>query len=151
MIEWFVLNQFNLAKSLHIIAVIAWMAGLFYLPRLFVYHCQTRVGSDEDQRFQVMERKLLRVIMNPAMILTWISGIWMVSLSWVSFLAAGWLQLKLLSVLFLTLFHMFCARWRRHFVTGTNQRSERFFRVVNELPLIVLVVIVIMVVFKPFA
>ena len=77
MIEWFLINQFNVAKSLHLIALIAWMAGIFYLPRLFVYHCQVDVGSAEDKRFQTMEAKLLRVIMNPAMILTWIAGVWM--------------------------------------------------------------------------
>ena len=151
MIEWFLINQFNLAKSLHLIALIAWMAGIFYLPRLFVYHCQVDVGSAEDKRFQTMETKLLRVIMNPAMILTWIAGIWMLALAWSAYGSAGWLHIKLVFVALITGFHMFCSRWRRQFAQGSNQRSERFYRLVNEVPTVALIVIVVMVVFKPFA
>ena len=151
MIEWFLANQYSLAKSLHLIALISWMAGIFYLPRLFVYHTQVDVGSDGDRRFQVMEQKLLRVIMNPAMIITWGAGLWLLVLNWAAFGTAGWLWLKLLFVFVVTGFHMLCARWRKSFVAGTNARSEKFFRMVNEIPTVAMILIVILVVFKPFS
>ena len=148
MIEWFLINQFNLAKSLHLIALIAWMAGIFYLPRLFVYHCQVDVGSAEDKRFQTMEAKLLRVIMNPAMILTWIAGVWMLALAWSAYGSAGWLHIKLVFVALIKA--SYDAPLASPVCTGSNQRSERFYRLVNEVPTVALIVVV-MVVFKPFA
>ena len=140
---------YELAKALHIIAVISWMAGIFYLPRLFVYHTQVENGSKEDERFQTMERKLLRVIMNPAMMLTWIAGIAMVVLRPSLLTVLSWFHVKLLLVLVITGFHMACARWRKDFEAGTNNRPEKFYRMVNEIPTVAMIAIVFLVVFQP--
>ena len=140
---------YELAKALHIIAVISWMAGIFYLPRLFVYHTQVENGSKEDERFQTMERKLLRVIMNPAMMLTWIAGIAMVVLRPSLLTVLSWFHVKLLLVLVITGFHMVCARWRKDFEAGTNSRPEKFYRMVNEIPTVAMIAIVFLVVFQP--
>lgn len=146
------LDEWHLwVKALHVIFVVAWMAGLFYLPRLFVYHAKAKVGSELDRTFQVMERKLLRVIMNPAMILTWAFGIALLLAP-----AAGislhdyWIWVKLAGVVGLTLFHHALARWRKDFADGRNTRSEAFYRKVNEAPAALLVIIVIMVIVRPF-
>lgn len=136
-------------KALHVLSVIAWMAGMFYLPRLFVYHTQVARGSEAAQKFMVMEEKLLRVIMNPAMIATWVFGIALVTID-PGLLSQGWLHTKLLAVLGMTGLHMAFARWRRQLAAGTSDRSERFFRLINEAPTLLLVVIVVMVVVKPF-
>lgn len=135
-------------KALHVIAVIAWMAGLLYLPRLYVYHCQVESGSAQCQLFQTMELKLLRVIMNPAMIVAWLCGL---------VLAIGqelyhdiWFLVKLIAVILMTSFHMMLARWRKEFAAGQNQREERFYRLVNEIPTVLMIIIVIMVIVKPF-
>lgn len=135
-------------KAFHIVSFVAWMAGLFYLPRLYVYHTQQASGSETARTFMVMEQKLLRVIMNPAMIATLISGailIWQIDA-----LRDGWLHSKLLLVALLVWFHMLLARWRRRFAEGTNVHSERFYRVVNEAPTVLLILIVVLVVLKPF-
>jgi len=135
-------------KAFHIIAVIAWMAGLLYLPRLFVYHCGAEAGSVQSEIFKVMERRLLKVIINPAMIVTWLLGLW---LAWTGgFLSAGWLHLKVLLVVVLSGLHGLFARWVRDFAADRNPRSERFFRIINELPTILMIIIVILVVVKPF-
>ena len=137
-------------KSLHVIATVAWMAGLFYLPRLYVYHTQAEVGSALSELFKVMERRLLRAIMNPAMIATWILGITLVLTPGVVDWRAGWWHLKLASVLGMTWFHMDLARARRGFEADGRPRSERGWRIMNEVPTILLIVIVIMVIAKPF-
>ncbi len=137
-------------KALHVIGIIAWMAGLLYLPRLFVYHCEATIGSREDQRFQLMERRLLRLIMNPAMIATYLLGS---TLLWISPMVdwhAGWIYVKLALVAVLTWFHHAMGLWRKDFVAGRNQRPARFFRLMNEVPTLAMIVIVIMVVVKPF-
>jgi putative membrane protein len=135
-------------KAFHIIAVIAWMAGLLYLPRLFVYHCGAEPGSRQSETFKVMERRLLKAIMNPAMILTWLLGLWLI---WDGgFLSAGWLHLKVFLVVLLSGMHGFFARWVRDFAADRNPRSEKFYRIVNELPTLLLIGIVILVVLKPF-
>ena len=135
-------------KALHLIAVIAWMAGLLYLPRLFVYHCQAEAGSAQSETFKVMERRLLRAIMNPAMIATWILGLLlMVDLAaW----SQPWFHVKALAILGLTHYHHLLGRWRKAFERGENQKSERFYRLMNEVPTVLMVVIVIMVIVKPF-
>jgi putative membrane protein len=136
-------------KAFHVIFVITWMAGLFYLPRLFVYHSS---ASDEIslERFKVMESKLYRIIMRPSMLLATAFGLWMLFLAWDAFAASGWLWVKLVAVVALLGYHHYCARLLRGFATGENRHSERFYRVFNEVPALLLVVIVIMVVVKPF-
>lgn len=135
--------------AIHIIAVISWMAGLLYLPRLFVYHTKATPGDAQDQLFQLMEKRLLRVIMNPAMIVTWIFGLLLVSLSGLADEAPTWLHVKLLAVVALTALHMVMARWRRQFAQGKNTRSEKFYRIANEVPTLLMILIVVMVVVKP--
>lgn len=135
-------------RFLHIISFVAWMAGLFYLPRLFVYHTQKAAGSDAADTFVVMERKLLRIIMNPALIATLITGgllIWLTD-AWVQ----GWLHTKLLLVALLIGFHMALARWRKQFAAGENAHSERFYRIMNEAPTVLLIGIVFLAVFRPW-
>ena len=135
-------------KALHVISVIAWMAGLLYLPRLFVYHCGASVGSAESETFKTMERKLLRFIMNPAMIASWLFGVMMLVAQPVLF-EFGWLHVKLTAIVLLTGIHMMFARWRRAFDEDRNEHSAGFFRGINEVPTVLMIAIVIMVVVKP--
>ena len=135
-------------KALHVVSVIAWMAGMLYLPRLFVYHAQARKGSDASETFKVMERRLLKAIINPSMILVFITGIALAYLT--GYWQAGWLQTKFILVLGLAGLHGFFARCVRAFAQDTNERSARFYRVLNEAPTILMVLIVILVVVKPF-
>jgi putative membrane protein len=135
-------------KALHILAVIAWMAAFLYLPRLFVYHCQAEAGSRQSETFKVMERRLLRGIMNPSMIVAWAAGLaLMVNLeAWTE----GWFHVKASAVVALTVLHMMAARWRRDFASDANRHSERFYRVMNEVPALLMVAIVVMAVVRPF-
>lgn len=142
-------NYYLWFKSIHIISVIAWMAGMFYLPRLYVYHCRAKVGSEMDKTFQIMEQKLLRIIMNPAMILTYIFGF--LNAHIYGFVALGlWFYIKMFAVLCMTIFHAMLSIWRKDFLLGQNKHSERFYRIVNEIPTILLIISVFMVVIKPF-
>ena len=135
-------------KALHVIAVIAWMAGMLYLPRLFVYHCAAPVGSPLSETFKVMERRLLRVIINPAMIATWLLGLW---LAWDSgFYRAHWLQAKFVLVLAMSAVHGLLARCVKDFGRDQNRNSQKFYRILNEIPTLLLIFIVILVVMKPF-
>ena len=135
-------------KAFHVIAVIAWMAGMLYLPRLFVYHCDAPIGSKESETFKVMERRLLRAIINPAMIAAWALGLW---LAWHGgWFGAPWLQAKILLVLVLSGVHGFLARWMREFAADQNRRSAGFYRIINEVPTVLMIAIVILVVVKPF-
>ncbi len=135
-------------KAVHVIAVIAWMAGLLYLPRLFVYHRGAEPGSEKSETFKVMERRLLRAIMNPAMILTWVFGL---AAAWTGdFWSEGWFHAKMGLVVGLTAAHMAMAKFRRDFEADRNTRSERFYRVFNEVPALLMIGIVILVVVKPF-
>lgn len=136
-------------KALHVISIIAWMAGLLYLPRLFVYHCQVQAGSEASETFKVMERRLLRAIMNPAMIAAYVFGIAMIVLT-PEWMKQGWLHAKLLFVLLLTASHMMMARWRRDFAEDRNTRPQRFYRIANEVPTLLMIGIVIFVIVKPF-
>lgn len=136
-------------KALHVISIIAWMAGLLYLPRLFVYHCEVAAGSDTSERFKVMERRLLRAIMNPAMIAAYVFGIAMIVMT-PEWMKQGWLHAKLLFVLLLTASHMMMARWRREFAEDRNTRPQRFYRIANEVPTLLMIGIVIFVIVKPF-
>lgn len=135
-------------KALHIIAVISWMAGMFYLPRLFVYHTMAEPGSEMSETFKVMEAKLLRIIMNPAMILSWVFGL---AIIWIGSVGLdGWLWVKLLFALVLTGMHGFLAKTRRLFEQDRNVRPEKFYRMINEVPTLAMIVIVILVIFQPF-
>ncbi len=135
-------------KAVHVMAIIAWMAGMLYLPRLFVYHCQAAPGSPQSETFKVMERRLMRIIMNPAMIVAWVIGLW---LAWDGFGFSGsWLHVKLAAVVALSAVHGTLAKGVREFAEDRNTRSERFWRVMNEVPALLMIVIVIMVIVKPF-
>jgi putative membrane protein len=140
-------------KAFHIIAVIAWMAGMLYLPRLFVYHCAAEKGSIQSETFKVMERRLLRAIITPAMIATWVLGLW---LAWhgpdsrYGWFASGWLGAKLMLVLVLSGLHGFLARWVKDFAADSNRHSQKFYRIINEVPTVFMIAIVILAVVKPF-
>jgi putative membrane protein len=140
-------------KAFHIIAVIAWMAGMLYLPRLFVYHCAAETGSVQSETFKVMERRLLRAIINPAMVATWVFGLWLAWLgpdSRYSWFASGWLWAKIILVLGLSVVHGLLARWRKDFAQDRNRHSQKFYRIINEVPTLLMVLIVLLVVLKPF-
>ena len=135
-------------KALHVIAVIAWMAGMLYLPRLFVYHCDAEIGSKQSETFKVMERRLLKAIINPAMAMTWLAGLYLAFAGhWFS---AGWLHGKLLLVAAMSGLHGFLVRCVKDFAADQNLRSHKFYRVINEVPTVLMVGIVILVVVKPF-
>jgi putative membrane protein len=135
-------------KALHVIGVISWMAGLLYLPRLFVYHCEAEAGSKQSETFKVMEHRLLRYIMNPAMMVVWITGPW---LAWAQgMLWDPWLWVKFALVCVLTVYHHALGYWRKDFVGDRNQRPQRFYRLANEVPTALMIGIVILVVVKPF-
>lgn len=138
-------------KAFHIMAVIAWMAGLFYLPRLFVYHADAEPGSELSETFKVMERRLLKAIMTPAMLVSWGLGL-ALALVYESVDWAGdhWFHAKLGLVVALTIFHMVLGRWRREFERDGNIHSARFFRIANEIPTVLMIGIVIMVIVRPF-
>jgi putative membrane protein len=138
-------------KAFHVIAMVAWMAGMFYLPRLYVYHTKAAPGSEMSETFKVMENRLLRVIINPAMIATWVFGLILIfGFDVIDFKTAGWLHAKLTLVILLTVFHIMLARWRKDFAADRNTHSEKFYRAVNEIPTLLLIFIVILVVVKPF-
>jgi protoporphyrinogen IX oxidase len=140
---------FRWELALHLIAVISWMAAQFYLPRLFVYHCQVPVGSAESARFKVMERKLQRLIANPAMIATWVFGVLLILTPGMVNWSAGWWWTKLIGVVLMSGFHGACSKWRKNFAADRNTRSERFYRIANEIPTVLMIIIVIMAVVQP--
>jgi putative membrane protein len=137
-------------KALHVISLIAWLSGLFYLPRLFVYHCATQRGSVESERFKVMERRLMKQIMSPAMIATWVFGLLLVLTPGIIDWHAGWWHTKLLMVILMTGFQGAASRWRKNFLEDRNVKSAKFYRIANEVPTVLMVIIVIMVIVKPF-
>jgi putative membrane protein len=135
-------------KAFHVIAIIAWMAGMLYLPRLFVYHCEAEPRSRQSETFKVMERRLLYAIITPAMVVSWALGLW---LAWAGgFYAAGWLHAKVLLVLALSALHGFFLRCVREFAQDRNRFSQKFYRIINEVPAVLMVGIVILAVVKPF-
>lgn len=135
-------------KVLHVIAIISWMAGMLYLPRLMVYHCDAPKGSPQSETFKVMERRLLKAIMNPAMIVAWLAGLW---LAWDGgWFTSGWFHVKLALVLVMSGFHGALSRWVRDFAADRNVRPARFYRIMNEVPTLLMIGIVIMVIVKPF-
>lgn len=147
----FLISAYPWTKSLHVISVIAWMAGLFYLPRLFVYHAE-KVGQEGEmaELFQVMEVRLLRAIMNPAMIATWVFGLCLVFTPGVVDWGAVWPYAKALSVLIMTWFHHWLGLRRKEFLRGENSRSGRTYRIMNEVPTLLLIIIVVSVIARPF-
>ena len=137
-------------KALHVIAVIAWMAGLLYLPRLFVYHCDAEPGGDRAAMLEVMERRLLRAIMTPAMVVVFASALALLWMRGFADFTDGWLHAKLVLVIGLAVAHGLMGRWRKDFVNGANTRSQRFYRIANEVPTALMVGIVVLVIVKPF-
>ena len=136
-------------KALHVIAVISWMAGMLYLPRLFVYHCEAEPGSKQSETFKVMERRFLKAIINPAMIMAWLAGLY---LAWAGdWYVLPWFHIKFLLVLVLSAIHGFFARWVRAFAADRNRHSQKFYRIINEVPTVLMIVIVILVIVKPFS
>ena len=146
------MNTYLLFKSIHLIAVISWMAGLLYLPRIFVYHSESiknNKSTDLISTFKVMERRLLIYIMNPAMILSWIFGVLLIHTIGIDNFGSFWLQLKLLFVIILTIYHFFLFQCLRKFDENNNSFSPKFYRIINEIPTILLIGIILVVVFKP--
>lgn len=143
------MDWYGVTKALHVISVIAWMAGMFYLPRLFVYHAEAAIGSPQSETFKVMERRLLRAIMNPAMIATWVFGVVMLVLT-PGWLSDGWLHAKLVLVVAMSGLHHVYAYWRKVFARDANRHPARFYRIWNEAPTLLLVGIVFLVILKPF-
>ncbi|MDC0409075.1 protoporphyrinogen oxidase HemJ [Pelagibacteraceae bacterium] len=142
------MNFYLLFKSLHLIAVISWMAGLLYLPRIFVYHSEASHES-QKQVFKTMERKLYNYIMMPAMLLSWLFGVLLIYSLGFDIFKEFWMQIKIVSVLILTHYHFMLGRYLQDFKTDNNRKSSRFFRIINEVPTIILIVVVFVVVFKP--
>lgn len=143
------LQHYVWLKAFHIISVMAWMAGLLYLPRLFAYHAEAAKGSDKSETFKVMERRLLRIIMNPAMICAWLFAILMVVAN-PSLFQAGWFHGKLLLVIILSGVHGIFAKWRKVFERNENTKSAKFYKIWNEVPTVIFIAIVILAVVKPF-
>ena len=137
---------FNILKTIHIFSVIAWMAGLLYLPRIFVYHSDKDIKNETSETFKIMEKKLFNIIMMPAFIVTWISGFSMVYYVGLD----TWLFMKIFFVLLLTIYHFICRKWLLDFANDNNKIKSKFFRITNEIPAFILILIIILVVFKPF-
>jgi putative membrane protein len=137
-------------KAFHVIAIIAWMAGLLYLPRLFVYHAASKVGSEQSQTFKVMERRLLRLIATPAMLASWAFGMILAFSGVIDWSRDGWFHAKLVLVLLLSAYHSCLAMWTKDFALDRNMRSPRFYRIANEVPTLLMIGIVILVIVRPF-
>lgn len=142
------MEYYPLIKALHIISVMAWMAGMLYLPRLFVYHADAKTGSELSETLKTMERRLIRAIINPAMIASFVFGVWMLVLV-PEYLEESWMQWKLLALVAMTAMHGAMSRWRRFFERDANILSAKFFRVMNEVPTVLMIAIVLLVVLKP--
>ncbi|MDB2354388.1 protoporphyrinogen oxidase HemJ [Candidatus Pelagibacter bacterium] len=143
------MNSYLLFKSLHLIAVISWMAGLLYLPRIFVYHVENLNDQNSSSIFKTMERKLFFYIMMPAMILSWIFGLILILILGIDIFFTLWVKLKLLFVILLTIYHFYLSKLLKDFNLNRNTKSSKFFRILNEVPTILLILIVFIVIFKP--
>ncbi len=146
----FLVVIFPWIKALHVISVIAWMAGMLYLPRLFVYHCEAEPGSQLSETLKIMERRLLRAIINPAMGATFVFGAVMLGTPGVVDWSSGWIWLKLLAVVGMSVMHHLFAQWRKEFAEDRNTRPQKTYRLANEVPTLLMVVIVVLVIVKPF-
>ena len=142
------MNLYLLFKSLHLVAVISWMAGLLYLPRIFVYHSEATHESQKDV-FRIMERKLYNYIMMPAMLLSWLFGVLLIHNLGLNVLTELWMQIKTISVIILTYYHFLLGKYLNNFALNTNVKTSKFFRIINEIPTIILIVVVFVVIFKP--
>jgi putative membrane protein len=145
---WHPDRLYDWVKAVHVIAVISWMAGMLYLPRLFIYHCDAEPGSRQSETFKVMERRLLTIIINPAMVVTWALGLWLAYEG--GWFKAEWLHVKLALVIALSAVHGLMVRWVRDFGADKNQHTQKFYRIINEIPTVLMIGIVILVVVKPF-
>ena len=143
------MNSYLLFKSLHLIAVISWMAGLLYLPRIFVYHVENNEKKQATDIFEIMEKKLYFYIMRPAMILTWLFGIILIYINGVEILSQTWIQIKVILVILLSVFHEYLGRCLYSLKNNTNTRSTKYFRAINEIPTIILILVIFIVIFKP--
>ena len=143
------MNYYLLFKSLHLIAVISWMAGLLYLPRIFVYHAENNTEKKASEIFKIMERRLMFYIMTPAMILSWFFGIFLILINEISITLNLWVQTKLFLVVLLTIYHLFLGYCLRKFALDENKKSAKFFRIINEIPTILLILIIFVIIYKP--
>ena len=143
------MNYYLLFKSLHLIAVISWMAGLLYLPRIFVYHAENNTEKNTSEIFKIMERRLMFYIMTPAMILSWFFGIFLILINEISITLNLWVQTKLFLVVLLTIYHLFLGYYLRKFALDENKKSAKFFRIINEIPTILLILIIFIIIYKP--
>ena len=143
------MNAYLTFKALHLIAVISWMAGLLYLPRIFVYHAETKENKEQSETFKLMEKRLYFYIMNPAMILSWVFGILLIHSQGIPSLGLLWMKIKIGLVIILTSYHFYLLAVIRDFQVDSNSKSSRFFRIINEVPTILLIIIIFVVVFKP--
>ena len=143
------MNYYLLFKSLHLIAVISWMAGLLYLPRIFVYHAEKNSEKNTSETFKIMERRLMYYIMTPAMILSWFFGIFLILINEISITLNLWVQTKLFLVVLLTIYHLFLGYYLRKFALDQNKKSAKFFRIINEIPTILLILIIFIIIYKP--
>ena len=143
------MNYYLLFKSLHLIAVISWMAGLLYLPRIFVYHAENNTEKNTSEIFKIMERRLMFYIMTPAMILSWFFGIFLILINEISITLNLWVQTKLFLVVLLTIYHLFLGYYLRKFALDQNKKSAKFFRIINEIPTILLILIIFVTIYKP--
>tara|TARA_B100000287_G_scaffold346448_1_gene334075 strand:+ start:199 stop:633 length:435 start_codon:yes stop_codon:yes gene_type:complete len=143
------MSIYLLFKSLHLIALISWMAGLLYLPRIFVYHVENNQKKEVVEVFQIMEKKLYFYIMRPAMILTWVFGILLIYLNGLEIFSQLWMQLKLVLVILLSIYHEYLGKCLYSLRNGTNTRSSKYFRIINEIPTFILILVVFIVIFKP--
>ena len=148
--EDFLIENYSWIKAFHIMSVIAWMAGMFYLPRLYIYHVDAEVGSVQSETFKIMERRLLRAIINPAMISAFVFGTFLVLTPGIVDWSAGWVWVKFAMLVLMTGFHGSLSRWRRDFEADKNTKSAKYYRYANEFPTVLMIIIVIMVVVKPF-
>ena len=143
------MNYYLLFKSLHLIAVISWMAGLLYLPRIFVYHAENKTEKNTSETFKIMERRLMFYIMTPAMILSWFFGIFLILINEISITLNLWVQTKLFLVVLLTIYHLFLGYCLRKFALDENKKSAKFFRIINEIPTVLLILIIFIITYKP--
>ena len=143
------MNYYLLFKSLHLIAVISWMAGLLYLPRIFVYHAENNTEKNTSEIFKIMEKRLMFYIMTPAMILSWFFGIFLILINEISITLNLWVQTKLFLVVLLTIYHLFLGYYLKKFALDENKKSAKFFRIINEIPTILLILIVFVIIYKP--
>ena len=143
------MNYYLLFKSLHLIAVISWMAGLLYLPRIFVYHVENNTDKNISETFKIMERRLMFFIMTPAMILSWFFGISLILINGTSINSSLWVQAKLFLVVLLTIYHLFLVYYLRKFALDENEKNAKFFRIINEIPTVLLILIIFVIIYKP--